>query len=674
MPIACYRYSSLLQNAGNDNKNNITFSRRTIFVKNMLRIVALLGNHEGQRNILYRNSFSSLISVVFAPQAREQKVMFKKHLEVKPSSNLKSSEKRRLQENVQAQVEGLRFPAKLSKALFNSNEVSKGTLFFDSESKDPVFFQLRDGKNLIPTLHELWASVEGKTPLRMPIIMTHEAVIERLVNGSDLMIRGCIEPFGEGLKAGAIVAVVDYKTPNVAMAVGKCLMDLEGKSEDEIPNSGKVVQVWTVVGDQLTSLGRSMDEILKEAHEKNTSDENTQDHDIDEAKETGADITGTEKELENITLQGTEEVVEVKEALDNRDDVIESDGTDEYVMSTEDIDDMFRRAVLYTLSQDSMEFPLLASQFMSGHVLKNLPPVDDSIVNMKKTSWKKTGKFLKAMEKETLVKLKGKDDKLSVVAVAQRSDPRVLNFVPYRVKTKNDLKKGKENTNGTQPLSSNTLSSETGVMPLIIKKYLKPSNSSRMMFNRLDAEYDHYYTENEIKSLVQRYIRENSQLVCRDSPAFIEPDDVLEAFCKGKKAKRVEVVQQVLNSCTLYHAVYREGDSESNDVLVKKRLVPKRGKPPVISITIESVKVGRRVATRVSGLDAFYVDTDKLADVLKVKCSGSCTITDDPKRGKTISVQGNHDTAVIDVLSKDWGVPPGSSIVDNKTNFKRKRK
>lgn len=162
MPIACYRYSSLLQNAGNDNKNNITFSRRTIFVKNMLRIVALLGNHEGQRNVLYRNSFSSLISVVFAPQAREQKAMFKKHLEVKPSSNLKSSEKRRLQENVQAQVEGLRFPAKLSKALFNSNEISKGTLFFDSESKDPVFFQLRDGKNLIPTLHELWASVREK--------------------------------------------------------------------------------------------------------------------------------------------------------------------------------------------------------------------------------------------------------------------------------------------------------------------------------------------------------------------------------------------------------------------------------------------------------------------------------------------------------------------------------
>lgn len=604
--------------------------------------------------------------------------MFKKHLEVKPSSNIKSSEKRRLQEDVQKHIEGLRFPGKLSKAFFNSNEVSKGTLFFDSETKDPVFFQLRDGKNLVPTLHELWASVHGSEPLQMPVIMTHEAVIERLVNGSDLMIRGCIEPYGSGLRSGAVVAVVDYKTPNVAMAVGKFLMDLEGKREDEIPDSGKVVQVWTVVGDHLASLGRSMDEVLKEAERRNVQeqqqkgDAETQTEDAEHALATvSLDEKDEKEEKEEKEVEELKKEVEVKvaDAADGED----HDEPDEYVMSTEDIDEMFRRAVLYTLSQDKLEFPLLASQFMSGHVLKNLPPVDDSVVNMKRTSWKKSGKFLKAMEKETLLKLKGKDDKLSVVSVAPRSDPRVLNFVPYRIQglaTQTAAKTDAKTTPGT------AASSEGAVPPLVVKTYLKPSNASRMMFNRLDAVYDYYYTENEIKAFVQRYMRQNPQLVCRASPDYIEPDDVLGGFVPAdvRRVKRVDMVNKVVASCTLYHAVYREGDAKSNDVLVKKRLVPKRGKPPTVSITIESVKVGRRVVTRVSGLDAFYVDTDRLADVLKVKCSGSCTMSDDPRRGQTLGVQGSHDAAVISVLSKDWGVPSACCTVDNKTSFRKKRK
>ena len=591
--------------------------------------------------------------------------MFKKHLEVKPSSNIKSSEKRRLQEGAQKHIEGLRFPGKLSKAFFNSNEVSKGTLFFDSESKDPLFFQLRDGKNLVPTLHELWVSVHGSEPLQMPVILTHEAVIERLVNGSDLMIRGCIEPFGAGLRAGAVVAVVDYKAPNVAMAVGKCLMDLEGKQEDEIPDSGKVVQVWTVVGDQLSSLGRSMDEVLKEAERRSVQEEEQKgeaETQTDDAAHALATATLDEKDEEEVME------AEVAEEVDSGD---AGEEPEEYVMSTEDIDEMFRRAVLYTLSQDKLEFPLLASQFMSGHVLKNLPPVDDSVVNMKRTSWKKSGKFLKAMEKETLLKLKGKDDKLSVVSVAARSDPRVLNFVPYRVQ-------GSAAQAAAQAAAKTTslTSSERAVPPLVVKTYLKPSNTSRMMFNRLDAVYDHFYTENELKALVQRYIRQNPQLVCRASPEYIEPDDVLGGFVSAaaKRVKRVDMVQKVVASCTLYHAVYREGDAESNDVLVKKRLMPKRGKPPIVSITIESVKVGRRVVTRVSGLEAFYVDTDRLADVLKVKCSGSCTVSEDPRRGPTLGVQGDHDTAVIAVLSRDWGVPPACCAVQNKTSFRKKRK
>lgn len=607
--------------------------------------------------------------------------MFKKHLEVKPSSNIKSSEKRKLQENVQHQTQALPVPGKLSKAIFNSTEVKKGTLYFDSTTKDPLFFQLRDGKEFIPTLHELWLSIKKNEPLGVPYILTHDYVIDRLINGADLMIRGCHDPYVSGLKKNAIVAVVNYKSPNIAVAVGRCLMDLEGKDDDKVPESGVAVDIYTVVGDQLASLGRSMDEILKEVEERNDAIDET------EKTEPGRHEETEESQIEEENKDNVETVTETfeattlndetgennKENLEEEEEIIEDEFEDddeylsepeEYVMATEDIDDMFRRAVFYTLSQDKLEFPILASQFMSAHVLLNLPPVDTNVVNMKKTSWKKTTKFLKAMEKENLIKTKGKDDKLSIISGAPRSDSRISEFVPYRIRGKCEA---------STPHNAEPLTDHSVVAPMIIKSYLKPTNDSRMMFNRLDAVFDEYYTEQEVKALVQKYIKLHPHMVYKSNPEYIEPDDILQTFDKSKRIKRSELAMKVAASFTPYYVMYKEGDGESNDVLVKKRLVPKRGKVPRITLTVESVKVGRRVVTRVAGLEPFYVDLERFADVLRVQCGGSCTVGDDARLGRVVSVQGKHDGRVIAILERDWGVPSKCCDVDVKVKFRKRR-
>lgn len=613
--------------------------------------------------------------------------MFKKDIEVKPSSNIKSSEKRKLQESVEKQIRGLRFPKQLSKAVFNSIEAKKANLYIDTLTKDPVFFQLRDGNEIIPTLHILWASVKGDEPLGIPFILTHEGVVDRLINGANLMIRGCHGPYCKGLKYGAIVAVVDYKHPNIAIAVGKCLMDLEGKSDDKVPNSGIAVQILTVVGDQLTSLGRGMDEVLDDAKEVTTAEGNEEKRDEEEIirddiepkdnydigiekinskidKEDSVDIASKNfgkklvsqvtRSLDEINMQGNSNIEE---------DITE---LDEYVMNTEDIDEMFRRAVLYTLSQDKLELPMLASQFISGHILINLPPVDTNIVNIKKTSWKKTAKFLKAMEKENFLKLKGKDEKLTIISVMSRSDPCISEFFPYRTKGKVDQNKKDD---------KQIVSTENSVSPLIIKSYLKPTNNSRMIFNTINMVYDQYYTVHEIKGIISKYIKQNPNLIDRSKPDYIKVDSILSKICKDEIIKRSELTEKLINSCSPYYVIYKEGDDQSNDFLVKKRSVPKRGDIPNIKLTIESVKLGRRVVTKIDGCESFFIDLNKLAGILKIKCGGSSTITEDPKTGKsTIMVQGKHDNSIIQLLQNDWGVPAKYCVVDNKVKFKGKRK
>lgn len=594
--------------------------------------------------------------------------MFKKDITVKASSNIKSSEKRRIQQVLEAQNQGLKVPNKLSKAVFNTPDIKKGILYFDADSNDPVFFQLRDGTTMIPTLHGLWASIDPNSSelVGLPVILTHDAVIDRLINGANLMIRGCLGPFAEGLSNGAMVAVVNYTRPNVAVAIGQCMMDLEGKTNDTIPRSGVAVEVWTVVGDKLALLGRPMSDVLKQidAASTDSNDIEVTTENIDEK----ADENIEEKADDEIT-NSVQNVHIEEEGLNGAfEQQIETDKSDieEYVMTTEDIDEMFRRSVLYTLSQEELEFPILASQFISSYILKNLPPVDTNIVNMKKTSWKKTAKFLKAMEKETLIKLKGKDDNLSVISVAPRDDPRVSNFAPYRIKKTTT-------TSGSGAQISNLAD---GVSKLIAKRYIKATNPARMFFNKLDEKYDAYYTEKEVKELLQRYIKQNPAVVSKANAQMIDPDSILQEFGIKKPIKRADLSQKVLSKFSPYYAIYKEGDENSEDVLVRKRLLPKRGQLPTINIDIESLKVGNRVVTRISGCERYYIDIDKLSTTVKVKCSGSATITDakDPKDGKVLIVQGRHETAVLDILCSQWGVPLSVCVLDNKTKLKNRRK
>lgn len=600
--------------------------------------------------------------------------MFKKELEIKPASNIKSSEKRKLQQLLDAEMPGLKLPDKLSKAIFNTREINKATLFFDADTKDPVLFQLRDNKLIIPTLHTLWASVSPSSTelVGLPFIRTHVAVVDRLINGANLMIRGCHGPYMNGLKRGSIVAVIDYKRPKVAVAIGICKMNLEGLDDDKVPDSGVAVEIYTVIGDKLASLGRNMEDILAEANERNV--ETVDSTSVPRMEDTVTEMTET---MDALSTEDVEVNIDTKSDVSSvyDSDEYETDSQDEneeeeeveeeevYVMTTNDIDDMFRRSVLYTISQDVLDLPISATQFMSSHILNNLPQVDPEIVNMKKTSWKKTAKFLKAMEKEGLLKLKGKDDKLTIIEVLSKSDPRITNFVPYRIRR--DVK-----------ITNSNEISTTIAKPLIVNSLFKPKPSAIMFFNALNENSQDCYTEQEVKQFVQKYVRLNPNVVSTENSQMINPDSVLQLLHIKEPIKRADLFKYVISNFTPCYSIYKEGDENSEDILVRKRVIPKKGKLPEISILVENLKVGRKVATRISGVENYYVDVEAFAKSLKLKCSGSTVILDgkEAKDPKIISVQGSHSETAVQTLHREWGVPLKVFGLEDKSRKRYRKK
>ncbi|KAG7892158.1 hypothetical protein KL908_003763 [Ogataea polymorpha] len=541
--------------------------------------------------------------------------LFKKDPGLKSLSNLKSSERRKLYAAICSQYgldeqalasdgcASLVLPPEVKYATFKSPH-ARGTLYTDLEGV-PIWFQTRDSE-LLPTLFTLW-----KYPYIVPFANTHQYVIERLVNGSNLMLPGTIPPFPEGAKQGKVVAVGDYKKPNVAVAVGYCQMDLGGVT-DVVGSHGVAVEIVHVYQDWLFTLVKGV-KLPDKTNVLPTS----------------------------VSVQKQESYQEeVEEATHKLEETDMSTS-----LTVQDMDDMFFRATLYSISQDTINTPINASLFMSGHVYKNFPPMDSNLINIKKTSWKKTAKYLKAMEKENLLKLKGKGDDVVVVWVNKEHE-KVKRFEPYRVRKNKSGEASKKDTESTE---------------LQVTQLYKAHSSASNFLRLLDSSQD-YYTLQEIKALVGKYIQIH-HLVSKNDPKSITADEPLQRLLKTVTIERAKVVDILVKQhFSPYYKVSR-GDESTK---------PKKGQVPIIKI-VEEMKIGRKIITKIIGVEEFLIDPEEVSSILKVKCSGSTTVAANVQNPKLVevSVQGPHFKTVQDLLIKQYGMKPTWIEYENKLKKNR---
>ncbi|GMM28798.1 Tma64 protein [Martiniozyma asiatica (nom. inval.)] len=552
--------------------------------------------------------------------------MFKKQLQLKPQTPLKSSDRRKLQSIVPTEL-----PSKVAQAQFYTQTIKKGTLYLDLATGNPLYFQERDG-HLIPSLHNLWtypeslkwpgSDAEAEAAARASsganfawqIIITHQAVIDRLENGADLMIRGCLEPF-PGAKKGDIVAVIDYKRPDIVVALGICQMDIQEDIDTMMDKGGVLVKILHVAGDKLCEVGENMDKTVAKRRER-LSDEQVW-------KEMGISLQGEDNESVEIETSTDANVTVAESQLEESEEVaaeddIEEPPQEEYKLTTEDVDQFFERAllsVLYHTKATPLDVPQKSSQLIPT-IQSHLPIA----VTFKQSSYKKSPKFLKAMEKEGLLTLKGKDTDLTIITLGYDSS-RVENFSPYKLHT------------------SRSSNGESSSIPKItVHALYKPTKPLTPLYKILNLPHETYYTQSEVNSHLQSYVTSKKLAV---GPT-IKPDELLTKLgLPSTPFPRSTLTTRALQRYSPYHII--DTGSESATGKIQK---PKKGAPPKVEVKMER-RMNKHV-TRVKNIESFGIDNEEFAKFCRKKCKGGAVIMDGD-----VVVQGKQD--LIPILN-EWGI------------------
>ncbi|KAJ4287642.1 hypothetical protein N0V90_012345 [Kalmusia sp. IMI 367209] len=644
--------------------------------------------------------------------------MFKKKPSIKPLSPLKSSERRRLADQIIADF-GLEVPTDatvdpedkvastagltaLRKSILPENALSarftttagpdlkqvSGTIYVGSHEgtgDEQRILWAKVGDKMYPTVYTLWHN-----PRIVPLLYTPSFVVEKLQGGADLMTPGLQRgpPFPKAAIKGAVVAIASLEAPTVPMAVGTCEIDVSSLGNVQ-GMKGHAVSTFHWAGDELWSWnpagrpGSEPPDVLQgwdDEREDATLAAQTADIDLQNDQEGGiALIADTTERSEAEKAQGLdgEDAPSFKDAVEVVDDK---------ELSQKEIDDAFRDAFLYGVRYHmdhnkahptfGLDFPLSQSKVMSLLVQPFLPtytPARTTSLQIKKTSWKNIRKFIKYLDKQQIIKSKDQTGNETVILDIDFSDRHVQAFVPYRLPKKDAP--ASSNTNG-KPAAPLSAESSVG-QKLKLVSLLRPKEKLAPIFQASKADPRGLYTPSELKQILATYI-EAENLVSEKNKRLIKINPQLADSCLGSTAAdnaalasgvipRDALAERIVAAASPFHAILRNDE----DIADSK---PKAGAPPKIQILMET-RSGNKTVTKVSGVEAYHIAPQPLADELRKTCAGSTSV--DRLQGSSpknpvmeVMVQGPQKDAIIKALEKR-GVHKNWFEVVDKTKKKR---
>jgi translation initiation factor 2D len=304
--------------------------------------------------------------------------------------------------------------------------------------------------------------------------------------------------------------------------------------------------------------------------------------------------------------------------------------------------------------------------------LPTYSPARTASLQIKKTSWKNLKKFIKALDKEKIVKSKDHGNEVVIQSI-DFTNREVEAFVPYR------LPKKDAPASASAPVGAATAfsSSESSIgQKLKLVSILRPKEKFAYIFNASKADPRGLYTPAELRQILISYC-EAENLVSEKNKRLINPqiaNSLLgntaadNAALSTGNIPRDALAERLVAASTPFHAILRN----DTDVADSK---PKAGAPPKIQIVLET-RSGNKTVTKISGVEAYYIAPQPLADELRKTCAGSTSV--DRLQGSSpktpvmeILVQGPQKDAVIKALEKR-GVNKTWVEVLDKTKGKKK--
>ncbi|KAF2861260.1 hypothetical protein K470DRAFT_270105 [Piedraia hortae CBS 480.64] len=524
-------------------------------------------------------------------------------------------------------------------------EPVSGTFYIGShDGSDPriLWFQLAD--RIYPTVYTLW-----RHPRMVPLLHTPQNVIKKLQSGADLMTPGLVggPPFPAGAQTGAIVAIADSARPGVPLAVGVCIVDVSAL--DEVQGiRGRAVENMHWYGDELwdwSPNGRAGQIPPEEGWRQGTV-------------KVASEADGVEQDA-----NASGEIDRGASDEDNEDGGVV---VPEKPMTQQAIDNAFRNAFLYGLYNQQkthkrddafgLDYPLSQSYVMSTLINPFLPaftPAQAAQLQMKKTSWKSMKKFIKSLDKEGIVKCK--DQKAETVILdIDFDETAVQEFVPYRLPKPEASAERTEKPQPSEEQSDNSVGQKIQVI-----NYYKSTGTQRPLFP-VGAVH---LTLSEVRDVLAEYIKQES-LIVPSQPRMVYLDAILSTAIGSSSSNiisgdsndsrprmsRDALFDRIRQSMSPAHSIIRNDESD--------KAIIRNGPPPQINIVMEK-RGGNRKATRVSGLENYFISPKDFADELRKLCAGSTSVEaiagaakkhEKPVMG--VMVQGQQKNAVLKALEK----------------------
>ncbi|KAM0818185.1 putative SUI1 domain-containing protein [Seiridium cardinale] len=636
--------------------------------------------------------------------------MFKKRPEIKNLSPLRSSDRRKLADQIiqdyeiqvpsqdppgedattpHTTVSSLRnslLPESTSSARFTttsgpSQSLVSGTLYVGTHADQEeriLWFQHGKNAKLIPTVYTLW-----QNPNIVPLLHTPEFVVEeKLSHGSDLMIPGLVKASSASWDPraikGAVVAVAGISKDTVPLWVGTCDIDVAKLGDDLRGQKGIAVKGLHWAGDELWSWkivgsgGREAPDSvegwkgLTEDISVAVGEVDLQDDDDAHDDDGGAPLAKT--------LDGNK--IRVEDLVDE---------AEEHEPTTKEVDDAFNQAFLYAVHKAKangsaphygFDFPIQPSFLISNMIQPNLR-LQNQHYNIKKTSWKNAKKFIKHLDKDKLLKSKDRSGGETVILDIDFNDAKVTGFRPYplpKPKT-NNTQAAQSQGQPSGPSSSNDPS--VGQKITIQSVYRA---SSKLVPTLLPSKTE-FYSAQQVSSALKSYIEQHPDLGGQGASSIkLDPfiaNNILgsnpsvednRAIAAGRIA-RGTLQRRILEDthlCQPYHMIVRTPSAAEPK--------PKAGPAPQIHVTVEK-RTGTKVVTKVWNLEPFFIDPQLLTPELQKKCAGSASagqLTGGKPGLLEVVVQGDQRKVLIsDVLAKRGIDAKWVDVVD-KTKSKKK--
>ena len=296
---------------------------------------------------------------------------------------------------------------------------------------------------------------------------------------------------------------------------------------------------------------------------------------------------------------------------------------------------------------------------MSNHILPFLPIFnshDTDALQIKKTSWKNLKKFIKALDKEAILKSKERQGGEIVILDIDFSDQAFLAFQPYALPKKHTNAAG-GNTTSTEP---STIDDSIG-QTIARLSLLKPNERLAPLLRATNASRTDFYVSPEIREMVKNYI-EAENLVNANNKRLVNIDTVIsnialdpsitidaEVLRKGSIPRDALMDRILTKCCSPYYQILRNDQS-------RESVRPKAGSAPNIKITLE-IRSGNKTATKVSGLEFYHIRPAAFKEELQKTCASSTAIGSlvgsSPKDNlQEIMVQGPQKVAIQKALEK----------------------